>query len=127
MQLGQEQNSIDLLKTLLDKISLGDIEQRQSILKDLAIAYMRLGERVNCIHNHTGESCIFPISAGGIHRDKTASEKAIEIYKEILAFDFNDLESRWLLNIAYMTTGGYPQQVPPQFLLKVEDDDTMHL
>ena len=127
LQLGQEQNSIDLLKTILDKTSLGDIEQRQSILKDMAIAYLRLGERVNCIHNHTGESCIFPISAGGIHRDKTASEKAIEIYKEILAFDFNDLESRWLLNIAYMTTGGYPQQVPPGLLLKVQDDDTMHL
>ena len=39
----------------------------------------------------------------------------------------NDLESRWLLNIAYMTTGGYPQQVPPQFLLKIQDDDSMHL
>ena len=36
------------------------------------------------------------------------------------------LESRWLLNIAYMTTGGYPQHVPPQFLLKVQNDDSMH-
>ncbi len=31
------------------------------------------------------------------------------------------------MNIAYMTTGGYPQQVPAAFLLKVENDDTMHI
>ncbi|MEO8765789.1 MAG: CRTAC1 family protein, partial [Ginsengibacter sp.] len=46
--------------------------------------------------------------------------------KILLADDPNDLESRWLMNIAYMTTGGYPQQVPPSLLLKVVDDDTMH-
>ena len=59
--------------------------------------------------------------------DKTGSEKAIELYKTLLADDPNDLESRWLMNIAYMTIGGYPQQVPPALLLKVADDDTMHI
>jgi len=59
--------------------------------------------------------------------DKTGSEKAIEIYKALLAEDANDLESRWLMNIAYMTVGEYPQQVPPAYLLKISDDDSMHL
>lgn len=126
LQLGQEQNAIDILKRLLDKISLGNMEQRELVLKDLAIAYMRLGERMNCFHDHNNESCIFPIANGGVHQDKTGSEKAIEIYKQILFNNPGDLESRWLLNIAYMTTGGYPQQVPPQFLLKVENDDSLH-
>ena len=44
----------------------------------------------------------------GMHQDKTPSEKAIEIYKTLLADNPGDLESRWLLNIAYMTIGGYP-------------------
>ena len=127
LKLGEEQKSIDILQSLLKKISLGEIEQREPLLKNLAISYMRLGERINCFHNHNNESCIFPISNGGIHQDKTGSEKAIEIYKQILMDNPGDLESRWLLNIAYMTTGGYPQQVPPQFLLKVENDDSMHL
>ena len=79
LQLGEEQKAIDIYQDLLNKISAGNLEQRQSILKDMAIAYLRLGERMNCIHNHNAESCIFPISNGGMHHDKTGSEKAIEI------------------------------------------------
>lgn len=127
LQLGKEPDAINIYGDLLKKVPVGDLDEKQSILKDMASAYFRLGERTNCIHNHTAESCIYPISDGGIHHDKTGSEKAIEIYKTILANDAGDLESRWLLNIAYMTTGGYPQQVPSQYLLKVEDQDTMHL
>ncbi len=127
LQLGQEQKAIGIYQDLLNKIPHGNLDQRQSVMKDIANAYFRLGERTNCIHNHNAESCIYPISNGGIHHDKTGSEKAIELYKAILTNDPGDLESRWLLNIAYMTTGGYPQQVPPQFLLKVQDDDSMHL
>lgn len=126
LQLGQEQNSIDILRGLLNKISPGNMELHDLILKDLAIAYLRLGERINCFHNHNNESCIFPIASGGVHQDKTGSEKAIEIYKQILFNNPDDLESRWLLNIAYMSAGGYPQQVPPQFLLKVENDDSLY-
>jgi hypothetical protein len=127
VQLGKEQQAIDIFEDLLNKIGHGNIEQRQQVMKDLAITYLRLGERANCIHNHTAESCIFPISYGGVHHDKTGSEKGIEIYKKLLADDPGDLESRWLLNIAYMTTGQYPQEVPPQYLLKVRNDDSAHL
>jgi len=126
LQLGEEQKAIDILQDLLDKTSLGNIEQRQAILKDLAVAWLRLGDRTNCINQHTAQSCIFPIAGNGIHRDKTGAEKAIELYKTILADNPSDLESRWLMNIAYMTAGRYPAEVPPQFLLKVRDDDSLH-
>lgn len=126
LQLGEEQKAIKIYEDLLNKTSLADAEQRKLLMKDLALSYLRLGERNNCIYNHNAESCVFPIANAGIHKDKTGSEKAIEIYKVLLADDPNDLESRWLINIAYMTVGGYPQQVPPAFLLKVADDDTLH-
>ena len=127
LQLGEEQKAITIYQDLLTKISPGNPDQKQSVLKDMANTYFRMGERANCIHSHTAESCIYPISAGGMHHDKTGSEKAIDLYKTILTNDPGDLESRWLLNIAYMTTGGYPQQVPPQFLLKIENDDSTNL
>ncbi len=126
LQLGEEQQAIDILKELLNKISMGKLDQRLPVLKNLAIAYLRQGERLNCYHNHNNESCIFPISNGGIHQDKTGAEMAIEIYQKILFDDPGDLESRWLLNIAYMAAGGYPQRVPAQFLLKVENEDSLH-
>jgi tetratricopeptide (TPR) repeat protein len=126
LQIGREQEAIAIYTKLLDKISRGDVDQRRTVLKDMAVAYLRLGERTNCIYNHNGESCVYPIVNGGVHRDKTGSEKAIEIYKTLLTDDPNDLESRWLLNIGYMTTGGYPEQVPPAWLLKVKNEDSLH-
>ena len=126
LQLGEEQKAIDIFTDLLGRTN-GDLDQRQSILKDLAISYLRLGERMNCIHMHNAESCIFPISTAAVHQYKTPSEKAIEIYKALLFDNPSDLESKWLLNIAYMTIGGYPSQVPRQFLLKVKNDDITNL
>jgi hypothetical protein len=125
LQLGEEQKAIHLYQDLLAMISPGNVEQRLSIRRGLAIANLRLGDRLNCINNHTAESCIFPIAGGGVHRDKKGAEKAIEIYQSILAEDAADLESRWLLNVAYMTTGGYPEKVPPQYLLKIRNDDSL--
>ena len=86
----------------------------------LAIAWLRKGEQENCIHNHSDESCVFPIQGKGIHTIRTGSEKAIELYKEILKVYPDDLQSRWLLNIAYMTLGEYPQGVPAPYLIPPE-------
>jgi len=94
------------------------------ILPKLAIAYMRLGERTNCMLNHNGSSCVFPIKDNGVHLQQTGSTDAINIYQEVLKNDPDDLSSRWLLNIAYMTLGGYPAKVPPQYLLPGLDADT---
>ncbi|HEY4207242.1 MAG TPA: CRTAC1 family protein [Puia sp.] len=127
LEMGEEQRAIDIYQDLLEKISLGRVELRQTIMKGMANAYFRLGDRANCLNNHNAESCIFPIAGAGVHQDKMGAEKAIELYKAILRDDPNDLESKWLLNVAYMATGGYPEQVPPQFLLKVVNDDSQHL
>ena len=124
LELGDEEKAVEMGEDLIRKIPVYDLEQRKVAMKSLALAYLRLGERINCIKDHSGESCIFPIAGRGVHADKTGSEKAIELYEHILNSDPVDLESRWLLNIAYMTTGGYPQQVPPPFLIKGLDTDT---
>lgn len=86
----------------------------------IAIANMRKGEIENCVANHNAESCHFPIKGKGIHILPEGSTKAIDIYKQILAVDPKDYESQWLLNIAYMTLGQYPDQVPKQFLISPE-------
>jgi tetratricopeptide (TPR) repeat protein len=126
LELGQEQKAIDVFQEMLNATPTFEIGQRHFIMKELAMAYLRLGERTNCFHNHSAESCIFPISMAGVHQDKTGSQKAIELYKQLLAEDPEDLESRWLLNIAYMTIGGYPQQVPAALLLKIAQKDTLN-
>lgn len=89
--------------------------------KFLGICYLRLAEQSNCIHNHNDESCIVPIEGGGIHIDKSGSEQAIDKYLEILTVDPTDMESRWLLNLAYMTLGMHPEEVPEEYLIPLPE------
>jgi hypothetical protein len=119
LKLGEEQKAIDIYEGLEKTAQESVMFNNDKILPQLALSYLRLGEKMNCLHNHSAQSCIFPISALAVHKDKYGSQKAIEIYKSILKSNPRDLEARWLLNIAYMTVGGYPQDVPADYLIKL--------
>lgn len=114
LEAGKEAEAVKQFEKIMNEL---DFMTTDEVLDNAAIAYMRLGERSNCMLNHTGSSCIFPIKDDGVHIIKTGSTKAIEIYKPLLKINPNDLESRWLINIAYMTLGQYPQSVPADVLI----------
>ncbi|AYB29674.1 CRTAC1 family protein [Chryseolinea soli] len=121
LELGEEDKAVELLEGVVND----DPElQVELAWKDLAVAYLRQGERANCISNHASESCIMPVKGMGIHDDPAGSRKAIEIYQRLLEKHPNDMESRWLLNLAYMTLGKYPSGVPEKFLIPNMEGDT---
>lgn len=122
LKVGQEEQSVKLYEDLLVKRT--DLMSIDQLMLDMAIAYMRVGERSNCMLNHNGSSCIFPIKDGGIHTIRTGSTRAIDTYETILRAHPDDYESKWLLNIAFMTLGGYPKDVPKEFLLPGLDAET---
>jgi tetratricopeptide (TPR) repeat protein len=127
LKLGKEQKAIDMLELLVKKTKTDEPgELYKNIRRFLGLAYLRLGERNNCISNHSTESCIFPIQGRGIYPDPFITQKGIECYKEILSHDSSDMESRWLINIAYMTIGQYPEKVPARWLIPglAEDQNT---
>lgn len=124
LEMGDEQQSIDSFSAVLNQVHPKDHETTNMVLQWLAMGNVRLAERTNCVSNHNAQSCVFPIQGAGIHLDKTGSSKAIEIYERLLKKNPDDLESRWLLNIAYMTVGGYPMKVPRAFLIKGLGEDT---
>ena len=124
LELGEEEKAISIFEDLLKKLPPFLYDKKQLVMKGLAIAYLRLGERKNCIYNHNGESCIYPIANKGIHVNKQPAEKAIRLYTNLLRYENSDLESRWLLNIAYMATGEYPNKVPPSLLLNLPGADS---
>ncbi|NOT77291.1 MAG: CRTAC1 family protein [Cyclobacteriaceae bacterium] len=123
LQAGQEEKSIAALTQLLKNVDGTNTKLIKLITSNLALSYLRLGERSNCIAGHAAESCILPIKGLGIHTKPIASQKAKELYLSILNNDPNDLESRWLLNIACMTLGEYPKEVPAKWLLPGLDGD----
>lgn len=120
LEVGKEKESI----RILERLARDDVQGALRVKKDLAMAYLRQGERSNCIANHASASCIFPIHGPGIHRDRDGSQNAIAIYEDLLLKDPADLESRWLLNIAYMTLGEYPDQVPAGYLIPGMESDS---
>ncbi len=114
---GQTEEAIDLFRQVQPQAARYKLKAKPSIEEMLALAYLRLGEQDNCILQHNSHSCAFPITGEGIHKNQRGSRQAIEAYSALLRQDPADLTSRWLLNIAYMTVGEYPQGVLPQWLI----------
>lgn len=85
-----------------------------------ALAYLRLGEQENCLVNDNADSCVFPLKPPAYHLLPRGSKGAIALFNEQLEQFPNDLSSRWLLNLAHMTLGEYPQKVPSRFLIPPE-------
>lgn len=87
----------------------------------LGLAYLRVGEARNCRGRHTPESCILPIRGAGLHLDQGPSSRAVEELSAALGYAVPGSPVRyaveWLLNIAAMTLGRYPDGVPPEFLV----------
>jgi hypothetical protein len=84
------------------------------------VASLRQGENDNCIMCRGESSCILPISRAAQHTYPQGSRRAIAHFTEYLEKFPNDLEARWLLNIAHMTLGEYPEKVDPRFLVAID-------
>jgi hypothetical protein len=115
--LGREDEAVEILEPQAQKIIAENIQGMDRTKVLLALAYLRGGERMNCIRNHSAETCILPIQGGGIHKIQTGSRNAARIYEELLKAYPQNLEYRWLLNIAYMTLAEYPEHVSQAMLV----------
>jgi hypothetical protein len=135
-----------LVDTLVEKASLlnydGKSEQACAVLEearsaaeqDAAVAEqmlytviylqgltsLRLGETENCVMCRGESSCILPLSPAARHTNPAGSRNAVKYFTEYLEKFPDDLEVRWLLNIAYMTLGEHPDKVPPRFLISID-------
>ncbi|MCB9176600.1 MAG: CRTAC1 family protein [Caldilineae bacterium] len=121
---GRTREAVETLSALADEVrerSDGVGEQtRHDILMLLAAANLRLGEEENCAANHNADSCLLPIQGGGQHQLREGSERAAAVLAEVLEAAPEDLEARWLANIAAMTLGEYPAGLPEAWRIPPE-------
>ena len=118
--LGNEQAAIAALSHshgLNDTLSgVVPPEAAQQLTFELGVAYLRMAETQNCCARNSPDSCILPIRGDGIHTNRTGSLRAIECFSEVLAntkrLSLLNLKACWLLNLASMTLGEYPDGVP---------------
>ena len=117
---GQTREAIDVLQKLMPEVGLSpDVITPESkpLFDLLALAYLRLGEQENCIGNPAASVCILPLEGGGRHIHEEGARGAIAIYTELLRNFPDDRGSQWLLNIAWLALGGYPDSIPRRYLI----------
>ncbi len=83
----------------------------------LGVAYLHKSGAENGVHRAPGEICLFPLRPGQSYTRTGDSERAIEHFLRFLKQKPGDLEVQWLLNLAYMTIGRYPDKVPAAYLI----------
>lgn len=125
LQLGNEQRALEQsgaafkLLPQVENLLRADLPIRLRF--QLGVSHLRVGETQNCCLRANPDSCILPIREGGIHTEPEGSRQAIRYFTQVLERSASDsiayLESRWLLNIAHMTLGSYPQGVPRAYLI----------
>ncbi|MEO1477172.1 MAG: CRTAC1 family protein [Bacteroidota bacterium] len=109
--LRPEQIGTDAMPT--DPRAPGALSPRTKPLVDLlALSHLRLAEQENCLTNHNGAVCILPFAPEAEHTDETHARTAIRLYTALARRFPSDLGSRYLLNLAYIAVGEYPEGVP---------------
>ena len=130
LNAGKEQVAIDLLTEAqelaanLQPTLEGEGGSTQIAFK-LGVAYLRLGETENCCALNVPGSCILPITGDALHTKKPlGSTRASECFMQVLEGTATDSlehkEALWLLNLAAMTLGKFPAEVPEKYRLPAE-------
>lgn len=121
LQAGQNEAALQAVVALEQDIKAASPAlweaQGSVILMLKAMTYLRIAEEQNCHQGNTRDSCLLPIRGEGVHLKREGATRATEVLKDILDRDPHNLEARWLLNVAYMTLGDYPDGVPPSQLI----------
>jgi hypothetical protein len=121
-----EAESQEAYKTLEHMRSLAETSDRlteewlYTIIFFQGVAALRRGEDENCILCRGESSCIIPIVPAAVHIHPAGSRLAIRHFTDYLTQFPDDLEVRWLLNLAHMTLGEHPGKVDPRFRIVLD-------
>lgn len=115
---GEMQQSIAEWKIAYELARKVDLGSLPNLEESIGTAYLHLSEMENNVYLGSTELDIFPpLHPHTGFQKQESSKKAIEYFQAYLEQRPDDLEVRWLLNLAYMTLGEYPARVPPAFII----------
>jgi ASPIC and UnbV/FG-GAP-like repeat len=120
---GDPQQAYRVTAELRDSLDNNDALAREwlySVIYFQGVTALRIGENDNCIMCRGESSCILPIAPAAIHTRPDGSRLAIKHFTEYLQQFPDDLGVRWLLNVAQMTLGDYPDKVDRRYRLDLD-------
>jgi len=119
---GEMEQSIAEWKAAYQLAQSEDVNRLPRLEESLGVSYLHMSEMENGVYTDSGEMDIFPPlhpHASYAHTDD--SKQAIRYFQQYLSERPDDLEVKWLLNLAYMTLGEYPSGVPASYLIPEKD------
>jgi len=114
---GEMDPAIAELERALRTATAGARKLLPEVEEMLGVAYLHRAGVANDLYSHPGELCLFPMRPEASYPKTADSLKAIQHFLASLKGRPGDIETRWLLNLAYMTVGKYPAGVPKEHLL----------
>lgn len=119
---GEMEKSVTEWKAAYDLARTAEPGFLPDLEEAIGISYLHWSEMENNAYHGSGEMDIFPPRhPNKSYERKDESRHAIEYFEKYLALRPNELEVRWLLNLAYMTLGKYPAGVPAAYLIPEKD------
>ena len=114
---GEMDLAIAQMEAALRTASAGAPKLLPEVEEMLGVAYLHRAGAANDVYRHPGELCLFPMRPEAIYAKGADSQKAIQHFLASLKLRPGDIETTWLLNLAYMTLGKYPAGVPKEHLI----------
>ncbi len=119
-EAAQAYRILEQLRSIIDKKGRRTRDALGGVLYLQGVTAMRIGENDNCIMCRGESSCILPISKEAVHTKPDGSRLAIMHFTDYLELFPDDLGVIWLLNLAHMTLGEFPDKVKPRFRLDLD-------
>ena len=122
LRFGDAEDAIRLLSEALDA-EMGEspeVSHEAELLEELAIASMKMGELDNCVSPDGRLICALPLDDSVVHKDKRGASGAVDYLTKLLELEPDNIRAMWLLNVAHMALGTYPDgvkaehRVPPE-------------
>jgi len=116
---GRFAEAVDSLRSILvaiDAIGPGVPPEFRSMIANLeAMASLKWEEQDGCVVAREVERCLVPPQGVLPRSDSAPGRGAVRSLSALLEADPDNLQNRWLLNVAYMLLGEYPDGVPSRF------------
>ena len=115
---GEMPESIEAWKAAMKLAETVDPRYMPNLLESIGATYLHWSEMENGIYNGSRDLDIFPpLNPHASFEKKDESKQAISYFLKFLEQKPDNLEVRWLLNLAYATLGEYPSGVPAAYLI----------
>src|ERR1700678_1957521 len=100
------------------RVALAEVPAGVPMMEEaLGVIYLHKSEMENEVYHAPGRKCIFPMRPGDAFLKTSDSQNAVKYFLKYLERKPEEIEVKWLLNLAYMTLGEYPAQVPAKYLI----------